>query len=198
MRNAQNLRIRSSGAILPGTRGCAGRVEILVSWLRSTADVSEPVVLTLSQLRRWPVPAHPNQSPVFVIENPSLLMEAASRSWDGPVLVCSSGRPTVAAVTLLRQLAADGAVLYQHADFDPGGLSITTWLAARVGTVPWKMTGAEYSAAVAHGRDRVPLAGRIPDTPWDSSLHRAMAEAAEAVYEEELRNRLLDAMLSQR
>lgn len=49
-------------------------------------------------------------------------------------------------MTLLRQLAASGGPIYQHADFDPPGLAVTAWLHERAGTQPWRMTAADYLA----------------------------------------------------
>jgi Protein of unknown function C-terminus (DUF2399) len=63
-------------------------------------------VLTLSQLQRWLIHALARDSTAFVVENPAVVATAAAREWDGPPIVCSSGRPSVAAVTILRQLGA--------------------------------------------------------------------------------------------
>jgi uncharacterized protein (TIGR02679 family) len=169
----------------------------------SVSAAGEPVVLTLSQLRRWPVDPLPAGGAAFVVENPSLVAAAATggwggtaaaSGWGGPPLLCSSGRPTVAVVSLVRQLRAAGAEVFQHADFDPAGLGITAWLAQRAGTVPWRMGAADYLAAVATDRERVRLAGRLPPAPWDPDLVEAMAAHGVAVYEEELRAGLLSAM----
>ena len=162
--------------------------------LRSVSAAGEPAVLTLSQLRRWPVDPLPSGGAAFVVENPSLLAEAAGKGWAGPPLLCSSGRPTVAVVTLVRQLRAAGADVFQHADFDAAGLGITGWLAQRAGTIPWRMGSAEYLAAVATRRERVALAGRLPPAPWDPGLAGTMAAHGVAVYEEEIRAGLLSAM----
>ena len=163
----------------------------LGKWLGSARAAGQPVVLTLADLRRWPPGPLPATACVFVVENPSLVAEAAAGAWTGPVLVCSSGRPTVAVVELLRRLATAGATLFQHADFDPSGLAITAWLAERAGTTPWRMTATDYRCAVRGRDDRATINGRIPATPWDPSLHRAMAEEAIPVYEEDVRTALL-------
>ena len=164
--------------------------------LGSVSAAGEPVVLTLSQLRRWPVDPLPAGGAAFVVENPSLVAEAASRGWDGPPLLCSSGRPTIAVVSLVRQLRAGGAEVFQHADFDPAGLGITNWLAQRAGTIPWCMGAAEYLAAVATNRERVALAGALSPAPWDPELVETMAAHGVAVYEEEIRADLLSAIAS--
>jgi uncharacterized protein (TIGR02679 family) len=166
----------------------------LAGWLGTCGDVGEPAVITLAQLRRWPLPALDRSEVLYVVENPSLLSEAAAGGWAGPPIACSSGRPSVAVVTLIRQLGAEGAACRQHADFDAAGLGITAWLADRAGTIPWLMTADAYRAAVAIERRRVPLQGEVPETPWDQGLALAMREARVPVYEEEVRSTLLGAM----
>lgn len=162
--------------------------------LHALVAAGEPAVLTLSQLRRWPIDPLPPGTAAYVVENPSLLAEAAAAGWDGPPLVCSYGRPTIAVVTLVRQLRGAGADVFQHADFDAGGLGITAWLADRAGTLPWHMGTADYLAAVATPQARVALAGRLPPAPWDPELAPTMAAHGVAVYEEEIRARLLAAI----
>jgi uncharacterized protein (TIGR02679 family) len=176
-----------------GLRG--GDADPLARWLSAAAGAGEPVVLSLANLRRWPVRPLPGGAALFVVENPSLLAEAVNRpgGWQGPPIVCSSGRPTIATVTLLRQLGADGATCYQHADLDPSGLAITGWLAQRAGTTPWKMDASDYRRARSPSGARV--LGAIPPTPWDPALARVMAQERRAVYEEEVRSELLEAML---
>lgn len=175
------LRPHGSGAVADG--------------LRLMAEHGEPVVLTLSQLRRWPLEPLPATACAYVVENPSLLGQAAALAWDGPPIICTSGRPTVAVVTLLRQLGGRSASLHQHADFDPVGLAVTTWLAERAGTKPWMMGVAEYRQALSARRDgRVPIEGPLPPTPWDPELHDAIATERVAVYEEDVRTALLGAM----
>ena len=163
-------------------------------WLAGARDAGEPVVLTLAHIRRWPlVPLSPGET-AYVVENPSLIAEAARRGWSGPPLLCSSGRPTVAVVTLVRQLADRGATLRQHADFDPAGLAITGWLAERAGTTPWRMTADDYLAAATRRSGEPVTLGPLPPTPWDPLLCAAMRENGTPVYEEELRGDLLGAM----
>ena len=149
--------------------------------------------LSLANLRRWPVPPLPAGSELFVVENPSLIVEALRAGICSP-LVCSSGRPTVATVTLLRQLGAQGASLYQHADFDPAGLSITAWLAARAATVPWHMDSSDYLDAVAVMRTEPTITGPVPSTPWDTRLRSAVERVRIPVYEEQVRERLFRTM----
>jgi len=159
-----------------------------------SAGAAEPIVLTLAQLRRWPLAQRQPEGVVYVVENPSIIAAAAGRDWSGPPVVCSSGRPTVAVVTLLRQLGAGGATIRQHADFDATGLAITAWLAQRARTVPWRMSAADYRAAVSVSRRRVAYRGAIPPTQWDPELAEAVRATGVVVHEEELRADLLDAM----
>jgi uncharacterized protein (TIGR02679 family) len=187
----------SSTVLILGLNPSSSSDDPVAEMLRAMWTVREPMVLTLAQLRRWPVQPLPRDAVGFVVENPSLIAEAATRRWAGPPLVCSSGRPTVAVLALLRQLGAHGATIYQHADFDPAGLAISAWLAERAGTVPWRMSEDDYHSAIGSGeRTRPPIAGPVPATPWDPTLSTAMASAGSAVYEEEVRVSLLDSIQS--
>jgi uncharacterized protein (TIGR02679 family) len=123
----------------------------------------------------------------------ALIVAAAARHWNGPLIICSSGRPSVAVVTLLRQL---GMSSYQHADFDVAGMGITAWLSDHAGTVPWRMTSSEYLAVASARNDRPRLRGAVRKTPWDPDLAEAMNQEDVAVFEEEMVDRLLDGMLS--
>lgn len=186
----------SSTVLAAGLPG--GTTTPLDRWLAGAGDAGQPVVLSLANLRRWPRPPLPAGACAFVVENPSLLAEAVAAGWTGPLLVCSSGRPTVAVLTLLRQLGAAGAALYQHADFDPAGLAITAWLRERAGTCPWRMSTGEYLEAVGASRERLPVTAPVPATPWDPPLAGALQAHGVAVYEEEIRHRLLGAMRDRR
>jgi len=166
----------------------------LAAHLRSMTDAGEPSTLTLSQLRRWPVAPLARGSTAFVVENPTLVAEAADRGWDGAPLVCTSGRPTHAVVVLLRQLGADAATLAQHADFDVAGLGISSWLSGRTGSHPWQMTSHDYLEALRASGTTVQLRGAVPPTPWDPTLQEAMARHGLAVHEEAIRGELLGRM----
>lgn len=170
--------------------GLPGDASPLGDWLHAAGGASEPVTLTLANLRRWPRPPLPPDRLAVVVENPSLLAEAAAARWDGPPLICSSGQPTVAVLTLLRQLGAAGAPIHQHADLDPAGLAITAWLQQQAGTIPWRMTAADYLSAVRTGQVSFTA---VPPTPWDPALGEAMAERGVAVYEEDVRRDILAA-----
>ncbi|MGW3447188.1 DUF2399 domain-containing protein [Streptomyces sp. NPDC001076] len=66
-------------------------------------------------------------------------------------------------------------------------MRITAGTVARHGARPWRMTAADYTAALGEG-ESTPLAA----SPWDPGLARAMEASGSAVMEE----RLLLALLS--
>jgi uncharacterized protein (TIGR02679 family) len=109
---------------------------------------------------------------VFVCENPAVLRAAAERL--GPAsapLVCTEGRPSVAAATLLDRLVAGGAVLHPRADFDWPGLAIGGALLARPGTRPWRFAAADYERARrARVTNRPALGGSPVASPWSPAL----------------------------
>ena len=110
--------------------------------------------------------------------------------------MCSSGRPTVAVVTLLRQLRAKGA----RCSSTPTStlpVGITSWLAQRSGTTPWRMGTRNYREALAAraGRpDEEVDEVEVPATPGNPDLSRALAEEGRWVFEEEVRAGLLARM----
>src|SRR5205823_6425373 len=105
-------------------------------------------------------------------------------------LVCTSGWPNVAVMTLLRQLGAAGVVIRCHADFDPPGILIVRHLTARVGAEPWAMREADY-VGVAN-RSGVAFSGSVADTPWDPALAPAMRSIRKVVFEEHVAGSLLE------
>lgn len=184
----------SSTALILGIR-CSGS-HPLATMLATAADVGEPVVVTLSQLTRWPfLPAGETRS-VLVVENPAVVNEAATAGFRVPML-CTGGWPSVAALTLLRPLLAAGIAVHQHADFDPAGLRITSWLRNHLGTTPWEMTAGAYRGALDLVPDSPPIVGDVPDTPWDPALAELMRQERRAIHEEAIRRRLLAAMTEQ-
>lgn len=163
----------------------------LARTLALAADADEPAVVTLSQLRRWPLRASPTRT-IFVVENPAVVAEAAGAGLGAPI-VCTNGWPSVAVLHVLAAVSSAGTQLLQHADFDPAGIKITAWLQVQYATTPWRMSAADYGRAVA-GTPGPPITGLVPDTPWDPALATAMRQAGQAVHEETLRADLLDAL----
>ncbi len=68
------------------------------------------------------------------------------------------------------------------------------WLTERAGTVPWNMDTTTYESALRQ-RSRRPVGfTALPPTPWQPELARAMVQHQAPVYEEEIRQALLDSM----
>ncbi|WKX13248.1 TIGR02679 family protein [Streptomyces sp. NL15-2K] len=157
------------------------------------ADAGEPAVLTLRSLtRRTPVAAVPATGTVHVCENPAVLSAAADAFGPKcPPLVCLQGQPSAAALTLLRDLSAQGAVLLHHGDFDWGGIRIATALRRSLPWRPWRYTAAHYRAAVTRVAEAPDLTGPPAATPWDPDLAVALAECGVRVEEEAVLDDLL-------
>lgn len=155
----------------------------LARMLQAGAECGEPLHLSLRLLLRHPIERGPGPfaRDIFVCENPTVVAMAASRF--GPrcaPLVCVGGQPATPAMVLLRQLAAAGARLRYHGDFDPAGLAIARRLFRELGAEPWRFGAADYSEA-PKGK---PFAGDPGPTPWSPQLAEVMRHAALAVHEE--------------
>jgi uncharacterized protein (TIGR02679 family) len=152
----------------------------------------EPLPLTLRLLLRHPLSQHPSLAnrDIFICENPTIMALAADCL--GPrsaPLVCVNGQYATPAKILLRQLAAAGARLRYHGDFDVGGLAIARRVFAEHPTAcPWRMSATDYLAA--------PKGKPIADTstlssPWDPALSDAMRQHKHAIHEEAIVESLL-------
>jgi uncharacterized protein (TIGR02679 family) len=164
---------------LPASGDALGR------WLTEAAAAGVPFRVTLHQLAAMPVTlAGPA---VHVCENPAVLRAAAAElgSRCAP-LVCTEGIPSAACHRLL----AAARQVHWRGDFDWIGLRTTAAAIARYGAIPWRMSAAEYSAALAGG-DSEPLKGSPVTSPWDAELASRMRSAGRAVMEERLIPRLL-------
>jgi uncharacterized protein (TIGR02679 family) len=170
---------------LPGDlRTVTGRA--LAVW----ADAGQPVHLTARQLLRDPPDLPVHDRSVFVCENPTVIAEAASRlgARTAP-LVCANAHPGAAATVLLRQLAAAGARLRYHGDFDWPGITIANGIIGRFGARPWRLDTSAYRAAAALGG--ASLRGRPVTATWDPRLTEAMLEVGVKVEEERVLGDLL-------
>ncbi|MCD2186363.1 DUF2399 domain-containing protein [Actinomycetospora soli] len=156
--------------------------------VRAATAAGAPGYLATLTLRE-PALEVPPGTVVLSVENPRLLEAAVQRALPVPML-CTLGNPTTAPLTLVRGLLAAGAEVRHHGDLDPSGVAITARL-ARLGVVPWRMTAADYRAAVSP--DLRPFDGPVPPTPWDPDLQHAMSEHGRAVDEERVMDELLDA-----
>lgn len=154
-------------------------------------EPGEPVYWSLRRLLRgapeWPLAGQP----VFVCENPNLVAIAADAL--GPrcaPLVCTDGMPAAAQRALLAQLAAAGAQLHYHGDFDWPGLAIAARVLADFGAKPWRMGCSDYTAALT-GAPPTPLRGTVTASPWDPALSTTMQRENCAVAEEAVAGPLL-------
>ncbi len=158
------------------------------------ARCGEPDYLSLRALvrqgRQWEVA----QRDVFVCENPNIVAIAADAL--GPrcaPLVCTDGMPAAAQQTLLSQLAAAGARLRYHGDFDWPGIAIANVMMQEFGALPWRFGMQDYraavSAAVVSSR-RLALPGR--DACWDGGLKDAMLALGTPIDEEVVADFLLE------
>lgn len=162
---------------------------VVCDWLRDAAGFGIPFRLTLHQLATGPVV--PAARTIFVCENPAVLRAAAGELQEtGAALVCTEGVPSAACHKLLGDAARAGARLHWRADFDWTGLRITADAVNRHGARPWRMTAADYTAALGKG-ESTPLAGPPAASPWDPELARAMEESGSTVMEERLLTELL-------
>ena len=155
--------------------------------LRAHADAGEPARLMLRELVRHP-PTFCGGGAVFVCENPSVLAAAADRlGASAAPLVCLEGQRKSAARVLLGLLAATGAELVYHGDFDWGGLTIGNGVIRDHGARPWRYRTADYLAAPAGPR----LSGHPVEAVWDRDLAAALRARGVAVHEEALLDDLL-------
>ncbi len=160
--------------------------------LRTARADAEPIHLSLRHLLLWPLSSDPAlaRQRIFVCENPTIVALAARKlgARSAP-LVCVNGQFATPAKTLLSQLAAAGAKLHYHGDFDGGGLAIARRVIDDHGAVPWRFCAADYLAA-PKGK---PLSSEsIPASPWDPALSEALRREARAVHEEAVAEDLLN------
>ncbi|OQD57546.1 TIGR02679 family protein [Streptomyces phaeoluteigriseus] len=168
------------GGLRPAGDGLLARVAT------ACTEAGQATSLTLAHVR-YPGQFILSEAPepvVHVVENPSILALALRRFGPRcPPLVCTSGWPNSAAIQLLRMLADHGADLRYHGDFDGEGLRIAAYVLDKTSARPWRMTAADYRAAVARN-PRGPQPGRITEAPWDPELAQIMAGHGTAVVEE--------------
>lgn len=158
-------------------------------WLGHLA--SEPVHLSLRKLLGDPPAWAVSDRDVFVCENPSIVAIAADRlGASSAPLICTDGMPSAAQRTLISQLAAAGARLRYHGDFDWPGLTIGNFVTGALGAQPWRFGADDYLAA-CQGRESRLSGGRV-EAGWDPRLAAAMVDRGLAVHEEAVAEILLD------
>jgi uncharacterized protein (TIGR02679 family) len=157
--------------------------------LALAADAGDPVHLTAWDLRRSTLCV---PDVVLVCENPRVLEALAEQHGGRVAVVCTSGRPALVVVDVLRALA--GAQLRYHGDFDWPGVAIANRLVAESGVTPWRMGAADYLGALRG--PRLPLSGTPVEPVWDAELGAAMRHHGVAVHEEAVLEGLVAAAMA--
>ncbi len=165
-------------------RQCSESTPLDGSLAAGLSQSGEPAHISLRRLLRRPPAWRVAGRDVFVCENPNIVAIAADRLGSACApLVCTDGMPAAAQQTLLGQLAAGGARLRYHGDFDWAGLAIGNFVIREFGAEPWRFGAIDYlSAAAEHGvalRDDERVTAR-----WDDRLTRAMSDRGIGVHEE--------------
>ncbi len=136
---------------------------------------------------------------VHAVENPAVFEALVDRGLPADVaLVCVSGFPSAAALTLLAWLAQAGALVRYGGDFDGNGLVIARRVLAQGGGADWtlwRMAPADHVAALAVAPGRAlraaeaaalgRLAADLGDTPL-AACARAILAAGRVAYQETL------------
>jgi uncharacterized protein (TIGR02679 family) len=161
---------------------------------RRVAQVAgEPGYVSLRTLMRSaPVWSEAGRD-IYICENPNVVAIAADElgSRCSP-LVCTEGMPATAQRLLLTQLAAAGARLRYHGDFDWAGLRIGNYLMRELGVQPWRFGAADYLEAIGTAAVRHhPLNGIDVLASWDEELTSIMQEKQIAIAEEAVAHLLL-------
>lgn len=158
--------------------------------LRTCADAGHAASVTLGQLREA-AGLHVHHADVWIVENPSVLSAALRRFGSRcPPLVCTAGWPNSAGILLLRVLAAASTLRY-HGDLDGEGIRIASYVIAKTGAVPWRLSAVDYLREI-EGRPHGPDPGRITPASWDDDLARELETYRVAVPEERLIAELLE------
>jgi uncharacterized protein (TIGR02679 family) len=141
-----------------------------------------PIPLAAVQVERWQV--LPGTT-IWACENPSVLAAAVGTT---ATVICLEGRPSLAAVLLLRGLINSGAHVRYHGDFGSGGISIANEVIGDMGATPWRFGVADHQEALRRaartGTDLRPLRGAVPDACWDPELAPSIRLAGVEVEEE--------------
>ena len=147
-------------------------------------DAGEPMRLTLRALRRVPLQFAAS------LDHPRLREpDCRQRGGRGVRLFVRASRlrgwtSRRRGQRLLAQAAAAGCALCYHGDFDWPGVAMAADAMRRYGATPWRLTAADYEAALTAGAPARRLAGAPAPTPWDRSLEATMRAAGLVVEEE--------------
>lgn len=154
--------------------------------------LGEPDFISLRRLLRSMPAWNVAERDVFVCENPNIVAIAADQlGHDCAPLVCTDGMPGAAQRALLSQLAAAGARLWYHGDFDWPGIGIANLVIREHSARPWRMSADDYVSATETVTTRVPLAGAVVAASWDDELSVQMMALDVRVAEEALAARII-------
>lgn len=167
--------------MLPGAAGTAAD---------AARQMAEPLRVTHRMLTRGFGLDVQHGDVVWVCENPAIVSLAADYLGHAcQPLVCLDGMPAAVTRLLLANLRTHGAELRVHADFDYGGIAITTHVTSRLGSHPWRMGREDYLAVL--DAPSTELRQTISATPWDADLAHAMNVHRRAIHEEAIYESLL-------
>lgn len=153
----------------------------------------EPIHLSLRMLLRSQPEWLVQRRTVFVCENPSVVAMASDVF--GPrcePIVCTDGMPSAAQRTLLSQLAAAGADLRYHGDYDWPGIAIGNFVMRTFGAKPWRFGADHYFPTEGRALEGAPVRAA-----WDASLTLKMKSNGIAIDEEAFVDTLLNDLLAQ-
>jgi uncharacterized protein (TIGR02679 family) len=149
--------------------------------------LGEPGFISLRKLVRSPPAWNVANRDVFVCENPNIVSIASDRlGHDCAPMVCTDGMPGAAQRTLLSQLAAAGARLWYHGDFDWPGIVIANLVIREHSARPWRMSADDYVSATAAVTMPASLTGAMVPASWDDGLSAQMMVLDMRVAEEAL------------
>lgn len=175
----------------------------------------QPHVLTLREVEA--LEALPSAGCLYVVENPAVFSslvdgmlgarkaaqpEEVMLDEAPPLLVCTSGPASAAALRLFDRMADGGRIarLYYSGDYDVKGIAIGNVLAQRYPSLfaPWRFDQATYAEA-CEALQTVGLAFTDAEhrrllrmtAVWESSLCPALAERGRKLFQEELLELLL-------
>jgi uncharacterized protein (TIGR02679 family) len=162
------------------------------------------VLLPLRQLQQWQSVTS-SSAAIYVVENPQVfeeIIDSVQSQNEPPTLVCTSGWPSVAALTLLDLLLSASPTHYLRysGDFDARGLQIAAYLLARYpGRCHlWRFDCETYSAVLQQGGIQAPIAdlallNTLPEI--FAPLAALMRVKGMWVYQEGITRLLLDDMM---
>lgn len=164
--------------------GLQGAIPLDASPALGLSRSGEPVHVSLRRLLRRPPAWRVTGRDVFVCENPNIVAIAADRLGSACApLVCTDGMPSAAQQTLLAQLAAGGARLRYHGDFDWPGLVIGNFVMREFAAEPWRFGTTDYLSASADREIALRGDERVM-ARWDDRLTSTMSERKVVVHEE--------------